>query len=53
MKDILADIDTLRLGNGFFMNHGELYFFSREELKENFDKAFGKLKDFVDENKKV
>ncbi len=50
MKDILKDIDTLALGNGFFIHWEKLYFFSPKELEDIRNECLGNLKKFCVDN---
>jgi hypothetical protein len=51
MEDnILSKFETLNLGNGFYFYCNELYFFTPEELKINFEKALQKIKKLLNEN---
>lgn len=47
MKDILSDIDTLSLGNGFCINKNKLYFFTPEELSKKINEAIEKLEKII------
>lgn len=40
---ILTDIGTCSMGNGFFVNNNNLYFFSPEELKKIQEDSLDKL----------
>ena len=44
--DVLASIDTMPLGNGWFLNWGNLYFISQEEIQKRMNETWDRLDKF-------